>query len=82
MAALASVPIAFTFSAAAASAAACEPIKIDMCRSIGYNFTRMPNLANHQLQADANSDVRKKKRFLQVADICSIRELTTCIDPF
>ena len=37
----------------------CEPIKIDMCKFVGYNKTRMPNLATHTLQADAKFEVRK-----------------------
>ncbi|KAG7312269.1 hypothetical protein JYU34_001741 [Plutella xylostella] len=32
----------------------CEPIKVAMCRDIGYNQTGMPNLARHTLQADAD----------------------------
>ena len=31
----------------------CEPIKIDMCRSLGYNMTGMPNLAMNSRQSDA-----------------------------
>ncbi|XP_067638133.1 frizzled-4 isoform X2 [Eurosta solidaginis] len=30
----------------------CEPIKIEMCKGIGYNETSMPNLVGHELQAD------------------------------
>lgn len=51
-------------SAAAAAAAAaavaaeaplrtCEPIRIDLCRGIGYNETAMPNLVGHEVQSDA-----------------------------
>lgn len=32
----------------------CEPIKIEACRGIGYNFTGMPNLVGHELQQDAD----------------------------
>ncbi|XP_038222340.1 frizzled-4 [Zerene cesonia] len=32
----------------------CEPIKVAMCKNIGYNQTGMPNLARHTLQADAD----------------------------
>ena len=35
----------------------CEPIKIDMCRSIGYNMTGMPNLAKNTLQSDAKFEL-------------------------
>ncbi len=30
----------------------CEPIRIDICRNIGYNVTSMPNFVGHELQAD------------------------------
>ncbi|XP_017870326.1 PREDICTED: frizzled-4 [Drosophila arizonae] len=30
----------------------CEPIRIEMCRGIGYNETSMPNLVGHELQTD------------------------------
>uniref|UniRef100_A0A7R9CXB7 Frizzled-4 n=2 Tax=Timema TaxID=61471 RepID=A0A7R9CXB7_TIMPO len=32
----------------------CEPIRVDMCRDIGYNVTGMPNLVGHELQSDAD----------------------------
>ena len=31
----------------------CEPIRIEMCRGIGYNVTSMPNFLDHELQQDA-----------------------------
>lgn len=31
----------------------CEPIKVDMCGSLGYNLTGMPNFAHSSRQADA-----------------------------
>lgn len=37
-----------------ASVRNCEPIRVAMCRNIGYNATGMPNLARHTLQADAD----------------------------
>ncbi|XP_028041903.1 frizzled-4 [Bombyx mandarina] len=39
---------------AEASVRTCEPIKVAMCKNIGYNQTGMPNLARHTLQADAD----------------------------
>lgn len=39
---------------AEASVRTCEPIKVAMCKNIGYNSTGMPNLARHTLQADAD----------------------------
>lgn len=32
----------------------CESITVDLCRGIGYNFTGMPNLVGHEIQADAD----------------------------
>lgn len=32
----------------------CEPIRVEMCRSVGYNNTSMPNLVGHELQSDAD----------------------------
>ncbi|XP_050347935.1 frizzled-4 [Nymphalis io] len=47
--------IALVFETAAeASVRTCEPIKVAMCKNIGYNQTGMPNLARHTLQADAD----------------------------
>ncbi|XP_056297695.1 frizzled-4 [Pseudoliparis swirei] len=31
----------------------CDPIRIALCRGLGYNVTRMPNLVGNVLQADA-----------------------------
>ncbi|XP_064629514.1 frizzled-4-like [Lineus longissimus] len=31
----------------------CDPIKIEMCKGLGYNVTGMPNLVGHELQQDA-----------------------------
>lgn len=31
----------------------CEPIRIEMCRNLGYNETSMPNLAGNEVQSDA-----------------------------
>uniref|UniRef100_A0A8C9R057 Secreted frizzled-related protein 3 n=1 Tax=Scleropages formosus TaxID=113540 RepID=A0A8C9R057_SCLFO len=36
-----------------ASAAACEPIRIPMCRSMPWNITKMPNHLHHSTQANA-----------------------------
>ncbi|XP_043278601.1 frizzled-4 [Venturia canescens] len=33
---------------------ACEPIRIEMCRGLGYNVTTMPNLVGHEIQGDAD----------------------------
>lgn len=32
----------------------CEPIRIDLCRGIGYNETSMPNFMGHEIQTDAD----------------------------
>ncbi|XP_021573909.1 frizzled-10, partial [Carlito syrichta] len=31
----------------------CQPVKIPMCKDIGYNMTRMPNLMGHENQREA-----------------------------
>lgn len=45
-------------SAAVAAAEAplrvCEPIRIDLCRGMGYNETAMPTLVGHEVQSDAD----------------------------
>lgn len=35
----------------------CEPIKVDMCKHIGYNKTAMPNFAGQTAQADADEEL-------------------------
>lgn len=32
----------------------CEPIRIEMCRGLGYNVTAMPNFVGHEIQGDAD----------------------------
>ncbi|XP_055684161.1 frizzled-4-like [Lutzomyia longipalpis] len=32
----------------------CEPIRIELCRGIGYNETSMPNLVGHEVQTDVD----------------------------
>ncbi|KAK6628346.1 hypothetical protein RUM43_002158 [Polyplax serrata] len=32
----------------------CEPIRVELCRGLGYNMTGMPNLVGHDLQGDAD----------------------------
>lgn len=32
----------------------CEPIRVDLCRGLGYNATGMPNFIGHELQSDAD----------------------------
>lgn len=36
----------------------CEPIKIDLCRGVGYNVTAMPNFIGHELQQDAELQIQ------------------------
>lgn len=35
----------------------CEPIKIPLCKEIGYNTTFMPNMLGHETQTDAGLEV-------------------------
>lgn len=35
----------------------CEPIRIEMCKGIGYNVTAMPNFVGNELQADAEAQI-------------------------
>ncbi|XP_063243493.1 frizzled-4-like [Bacillus rossius redtenbacheri] len=46
--------LALCSAAAGQASRACEPIRVEMCRDLGYNVTGMPNLAGHELQADAD----------------------------
>lgn len=32
----------------------CEPIRIELCKTTGYNETSMPNMMNHEFQSDAD----------------------------
>ncbi|KAK2716659.1 frizzled-4-like [Artemia franciscana] len=44
---------------------ACEPIKIDTCKGIGYNVTSMPNLVGHDLQKDAEMQLNTFTALIQ-----------------
>ena len=37
----------------------CEKIKIPLCQSVGYNFTYMPNMFNHDTQEEAALEVHQ-----------------------
>lgn len=43
----------------------CEPIRIELCRGIGYNETSMPNLVGHELQADADFTLKTFSPLIQ-----------------
>lgn len=43
----------------------CEPIRIEMCKDIGYNVTGMPNLVGHELQQDAQLQLQTFKPLVQ-----------------
>ncbi|XP_064488583.1 frizzled-4-like [Ornithodoros turicata] len=43
----------------------CEPIRIEMCKDIGYNVTGMPNLVGHELQQDAQLQLQTFKPLIQ-----------------
>lgn len=49
-----SATVVATVAAAEAPLRTCEPIRIDLCRGIGYNETAMPNLVGHEVQSDAD----------------------------
>lgn len=43
----------------------CEPIKIELCRNIGYNLTSMPNLIGHELQTDVDLTLQTFQPLIQ-----------------
>ncbi|XP_052894068.1 frizzled-4 [Anopheles moucheti] len=45
---------AFSTNTDFSSQRTCEPIRIELCRGIGYNETSLPNIVGHELQSDAN----------------------------
>lgn len=45
---------AVVVAAAEAPLRICEPIRIDLCRGMGYNETALPNLVGHEVQSDAD----------------------------
>lgn len=49
----------------------CEPIRIDMCRGIGYNETSMPNLVGHELQSDVEYTLQTFAPLIEY--VCSIQ---------
>ena len=36
----------------------CDPIKIDLCKGLGYNVTGMPNLVGHEAQHEADQQLQ------------------------
>ena len=36
----------------------CQEITLQMCKGIGYNYTYMPNMFNHDTQLEAGQEVR------------------------
>uniref|UniRef100_A0A182NGK4 FZ domain-containing protein n=1 Tax=Anopheles dirus TaxID=7168 RepID=A0A182NGK4_9DIPT len=48
------LPVSGTNTADFSSQRTCEPIRIELCRGIGYNETSLPNIVGHELQSDAN----------------------------
>lgn len=51
----------------------CEPIRIEICRGIGYNVTSMPNLVGHELQSDADFTLQSFAPLIQYS--CSAQLL-------
>lgn len=49
----------------------CDPIRIEMCRGLGYNVTGMPNLVGHDLQQDAELKLQTFTPLIQYG--CSVQ---------
>ncbi|CAG0893287.1 unnamed protein product [Cyprideis torosa] len=48
----------FELNVAAGSAGAkCEPITVPLCKQVGYNMTRFPNVFNHDDQSEAGMEI-------------------------
>ncbi|XP_053208609.1 frizzled-4-like [Panonychus citri] len=45
-------------SSAPPSVRTCEPIRLEMCKKIGYNATGLPNLAGHETQDEAEQSLK------------------------
>ncbi|RZF41317.1 hypothetical protein LSTR_LSTR000031 [Laodelphax striatellus] len=58
-------------AAAAVAVEGCEVVRVEMCRGLGYNMTGMPNLAGHELQADADFTLQTFAPLVQYG--CSAR---------
>ena len=43
----------------------CDPIRIEMCRGLGYNVTGMPNLVGHETQQDAELQLQTFSPLIQ-----------------
>lgn len=44
----------------------CEEITIPMCRSIGYNMTKFPNVLNHESQDEAGLEVHQFRPLIEI----------------
>lgn len=60
-----SLTITMVTFAAEPTPRSCEPIRVEMCKDIGYNATGMPNLARHTMQADADVTMQTFNPLLQ-----------------
>ncbi|XP_022199746.2 frizzled-4-like [Nilaparvata lugens] len=63
--------IALLLVGAALVTEGCEVVRVEMCRGLGYNMTGMPNLAGHELQADADFTLQTFAPLVQYG--CSAR---------
>lgn len=43
----------------------CEPIRIEMCTSLGYNMTEMPNLGGNDIQQEADYTLKSFSPLIQ-----------------
>ncbi|XP_050297668.1 frizzled-2-like [Anthonomus grandis grandis] len=43
----------------------CEPIRVELCRGLGYNMTRMPNLGGNDVQQEADYNLKSYSPLIQ-----------------
>lgn len=43
----------------------CEPIRVELCKNLGYNMTGMPNLSGNDLQQEADYNIKSFSPLIQ-----------------